>query len=629
MDFSENIKMYGSKEPLIPPIPLRAGKLTLFYAQGFIRYIKLGEEEVLRMINHMVRDHNWNTVPQRVYDEHIDQKDKSFRIFYRCEVALAPIHFIWECEIIGSEDSKITFQISGKALSRFKRNRLGFTVLHPIQGCSGREVEIWHTDGQIEKSFFPLLISPHQPFIDIRSMQWEVAGCSARLNFSGDVFETEDQRNWTDESYKTYCTPLSLPFPHQVETGESVSQLIELTLTGNLSNIKLTSPRRHSFTIDAKPTRLPKIGIGKSSEVDKLTTDEIAALRNMSFDHYQADLKLYQKGWQTDLENTVAEARELGLSLELSVFFDDIDNELESFVAMLSGLDCEVTMVNLFDRNKPTSSEKLLNKTVSMLKITLSDCQIGAGSNAFFTELNRQRVTHSEIDYLVYPINPQVHAFDNSSLVETLNTLPYTVQTAQSFSSNKPVHISPVTLKMPWNPNTTAGDNFLSEGKDVDPRQMSLFGAGWVLGCLQNLLRSEVEAITFFETVGLKGIMQSNKPRHSQWFHAPKRSIYPMYYVFRYLLEHKQSDLFSIKTSDPLRFGGIVVGEAKPHLVLSNFSSQPLSIQVPIEFQNCQGIILDTNSRYQQLGSPEWMDGLPQIQVYHEVQLSPFATIFI
>lgn len=629
MAISENIKMYGSEERINPPIQLRAGNLTLSYAQGFIRYIKLGENEVLRMINHMVRDHNWNTIPQRVYDEQIDLQENSFRIFYRCEVALAPVHFSWECEIIGSEDSKIIFQISGKALSRFKRNRIGFTVLHPIEGCSGQEVEIQHSDGQIEKGFFPVLISPHQPFLDIRSMQWEVAGGKARVNFTGDVFETEDQRNWTDDSYKTYCTPLLIPFPHQLEVGETVSQLVELTLTGNPGNIKPTIPDSHSFTIDDKPTRLPKIGIGRSSEVDILSTYEIAALKNIAFDHYQADLKLYQKDWRADLENVASEARELGLGLELSLFFDDIESELSSFAAKLSDMDCKVAMVNLFDRSKSTSSQQLLNQTVSTLKKTLPGCQIGAGTNAFFTELNRERITHPQIDYLVYSINPQVHAFDNLSLVETLNTQPYTVQTAMSFSKNKPVHISPVTLKMRRNPNTTEEENILTKGADVDPRQMSLFGAGWVLGCLQSLLYSGVEAITFFETVGAKGIMQSAEPGHSQRFHAPRGSIYPMYYIFKYLLEHKEGNFFAIKASDPLRFGGIVVREVKAHLVLSNFSSEHLSIQVPMGFQNCRGLVLDTNSVYQKLHSPNWMDGLPPIRVDNQVQLPPFATIFI
>ena len=30
------------------------------------------------------------------------------------------------------------------------------------------------------------------------------------IRFEGDLFEMEDQRNWTDASYKTYSTPLRI-----------------------------------------------------------------------------------------------------------------------------------------------------------------------------------------------------------------------------------------------------------------------------------------------------------------------------------------------------------------------------------------------------------------------------------
>jgi len=39
------------------------------------------------------------------------------------------------------------------------------------------------------------------------------------ISFEGDVFETEDQRNWTDASFKTYCPPLRLPYPRPFEAG--------------------------------------------------------------------------------------------------------------------------------------------------------------------------------------------------------------------------------------------------------------------------------------------------------------------------------------------------------------------------------------------------------------------------
>jgi hypothetical protein len=40
-----------------------------------------------------------------------------------------------------------------------------------------------------------------------------------RFDFEGDLFEMEDQRNWTDASFKTYCTPFALPWPKEAHPG--------------------------------------------------------------------------------------------------------------------------------------------------------------------------------------------------------------------------------------------------------------------------------------------------------------------------------------------------------------------------------------------------------------------------
>jgi hypothetical protein len=61
----------------------------------------------------------------------------------------------------------------------------------------------------------------------MEGMKWTTAdNLQMELTFEGDIFETEDQRNWTDSSYKTYSTPLSLPFPVSVTKGEKINQRI-------------------------------------------------------------------------------------------------------------------------------------------------------------------------------------------------------------------------------------------------------------------------------------------------------------------------------------------------------------------------------------------------------------------
>ena len=52
----------------------------------------------------------------------------------------------------------------------------------------------------------------HSPMPDVK----------AEVRFEGDTFETEDHRNWTDASFKTYVRPLALPWPYVLQEGRDI-----------------------------------------------------------------------------------------------------------------------------------------------------------------------------------------------------------------------------------------------------------------------------------------------------------------------------------------------------------------------------------------------------------------------
>ncbi len=62
--------------------------------------------------------------------------------------------------------------------------------------------------------------------MDIRSLAWTHDGVATTATFDGEVFEMEDQRNWTDASYKTYSTPLERPFPVVIADGAVIEQSV-------------------------------------------------------------------------------------------------------------------------------------------------------------------------------------------------------------------------------------------------------------------------------------------------------------------------------------------------------------------------------------------------------------------
>ena len=79
--------------------------------------------------------------------------------------------------------------------------------------------------------------------MNLRSLSHEVLpGLTATVCMEGDTFETEDHRNWTDASYKTYCTPLGKPFPAEVKKGTRIRQAVTLTLSGATDLAGNTAP---------------------------------------------------------------------------------------------------------------------------------------------------------------------------------------------------------------------------------------------------------------------------------------------------------------------------------------------------------------------------------------------------
>src|SRR3546814_4656990 len=84
-------------------------------------------------------------------------------------------------------------------------------------------------------------------------MEHALGSLSVDIRFEGDVFEMEDQRNWSDASFKTYCRPLALPRPFVLERGQSVDQSIVIRISGEVAKVE-AFPRA-----EAERVRLPQV----------------------------------------------------------------------------------------------------------------------------------------------------------------------------------------------------------------------------------------------------------------------------------------------------------------------------------------------------------------------------------
>jgi len=570
-------------------LQLQAGPLNLVYQSGNLRYISLGGDEVIRMIYAAVRDHNWNTFEPVILEEKIENDDKSFNISYQSSYGKEEILFKAYFHIEGKADGSIVFTMNGEAAADFYKNRIGFCVLHPIKECAGKTCVITNSEGSVVKKQFPSQISPHQPFEDISQMRWPISKKNyGQLIFKGDIFETEDQRNWTDASYKTYCTPLSLPFPVLIKKGEKVFQQVEFILERKHTKSKIIDKDSKSVSIELGTGQfhLPDIGIARNDEKKVLSNHELSLLSQLNFSHYRIELYLNKPDWIEKFQIAFKEAKQLNWKLELVLFFsENYKLEIESFVNIVSPWSSFVYSVTILSILNKVTPGILISIACKKLKDNLSNVKVGAGTNAYFAELNRERISNRDIDFVSYSINPQVHVFDNLSIIETLEAQQHTVKSAKLFSGNAEIHISPITLKPRFNPNATGKDPELEPGAlpmQVDDRQNSLFVAGFTLGSIASLSKDGASALTFYETIGWRGIIQGDIiPMKNSRLKSEENMIFPVYFLFKALLSIDDAFAIPCIVDKPLNVSALSIKNNTAHqLFIANHSNTLLKIDL-------------------------------------------------
>ena len=183
------------------PLELRAGPMELLYENGLVRSIFFDGTEVVRRIYMAVRDEYWNTIPGELTNFSLEKNAASFALSFDSRHRRASVDFAWHGRIDGEEGGRLVFSMRGSARSSFRRKRIGLCVLHPLTLCKDSLCRIESIDGTVADAAFPASIAPQQVFRNIRTMRYSGGrnACDVALSFAGEPFETEDQRNWTDE----------------------------------------------------------------------------------------------------------------------------------------------------------------------------------------------------------------------------------------------------------------------------------------------------------------------------------------------------------------------------------------------------------------------------------------------
>lgn len=330
------LELFGTDEPVASPRLLRAGALSVCFDNGMLRELRWFGVEVVRAVSYLLRDRDWGTVPARLSALELQEDGSSFALRFALTIVTPDGTLEARARIEGDAGGRLLFEVLATPDADLPTNRCGFVVLHPA-ACAGQPLEIEHTDGAVEQTAFPALISPGQPAFAIRELRHSmpvVGGAAVQVRvrleaqLPGDPagkFEMEDQRNWSDASYKTYVASLLDPWPYLLPARRTLRQCVTVSVLGGevaSGPVGAHGGARETVVLSlaaAADARLPEIGVGVPSGLHKARAHELDALRALAAPWWVVEAVLDDEGLPRHLAAVALQRRACPGSVQLDV----------------------------------------------------------------------------------------------------------------------------------------------------------------------------------------------------------------------------------------------------------------------------------------------------------------------
>ena len=525
------------------PLTLRAGPLSVVFEDGALHSLMAFGAEVWRGVMFLYRDPAWRTPPVVVRKLEVSTRERSFRLAFEGVCSMTP-SLLWHATAEGFESGSVRFDVEARPDADLLTNRTGICVLHPLT-LAGARVEIEHTDGRLSQSTFPVLISPWQPFTNIRSILHEfLPGCWASCRVEGDVFEMEDQRNFSDASYKTYSGSNLRVKPYRLGPGDCIRQSALLTLEPCAA-----SPRRHTarepvvHVTKARGGRLPRLGLTYTPQAATLGVQP--GLWHVSID---------RTGARGALEDGCHRIQEAAVTAPVAV--ELLLRDEADAVHECCELARQLALVGVIPESLaafPTSP-----RSVSAARASFPRSAIGGGVPWFFTHLNRATLP-DDLDFVTFRTCPIVHVADDRAVMQTLSTLPAIVATLRARNPKARMRVGPSSISMTVNPfgqwPEPAPGTPLAMARD-DRRDDEGFGLAWSAGYLARFASGGADVVAF-SNPGIFAALPWLAPLAGAW-------------------------LRTVEVSDPRVVALAIEAPSGLEVLITNSSAEPLDVSIHV-----------------------------------------------
>ena len=255
----QRVAAAGSAEPrTVRAVNLAAGPIRLKFADGELRYLYVGDKEIIRRIYFSVRDTVWDTPSPRFTKVDVRSGADNFEVNLSAVVKQGAIDFTWNGKIVGAADGQITYRVDGQANADFKCNRFGFCVLYGSASMEEQRFEMTDDKGGTSESVFPKRIPPGIWPHSFRSLRYVTAsGMEVVTSLTPVLFGLEDQRNWSDSSFKAFSA-MDYPYPNIVK-GATGTETVTVKILNPQATAAPAGPVRVTIGAPVKGARLPKL----------------------------------------------------------------------------------------------------------------------------------------------------------------------------------------------------------------------------------------------------------------------------------------------------------------------------------------------------------------------------------
>ena len=427
---------------------MRQNPLSNVVKHGSIGPVWFEGRELIRRLFVTVRDEQWQEIAPKEWTSDIDEL--SATVFISARHVSDLVDFAWKATLkMAAGGRELMFGFTGKSLRDMTLCRLGLVILHPVEWMIGAEI-CAENSKSVQSLRVPNVISP-QPIVDgipaamtqpFSMLRIERSGLGKlEFRFEGDLFELEDQRNWGDSTFKTYCTPLRMGFPRFVRSGTSISHRVRATFSPSRPCDSPTSSRLRK-AIPRTQSAFPKIGRVRRP------ADTRGDEEGPSWRHFQ--VRVGDDGDLAELIRSLAQNTS-STRLEFALVPQDDPRSLRSILSQLSEHRHRIERLLVYGAGSSIPISAVLERLRAAMEEfrALGDVPVLSATQGYFVEFNRAERFPAPISGIAFPLTATVHADDADTVVDNVVTIRDMADTARGLLRDPQIALAPLALYHP------------------------------------------------------------------------------------------------------------------------------------------------------------------------------------